>query len=1043
MQLRVLGPIEASADDGSLALGGTKQRAVLAMLGLEANRTVSADRLIEGLWGEHPPASAAKMVQNYVWRLRTLLGDDAGAEILTRGRGYELRIDPDQVDVRRFQRLLAEASRAGANGAPPAAAREALALWRGPALSDVADEPFAADEIRRLEELRLEAAELAFDADLAAGRHLDVAGEIDALVAEQPLRERLHGQRMLALYRCGRQAEALEAYRDARRTLVGEIGVEPGPELRRLHDAILRQDPSLEIEVEAPELPRELDTVSSPPLAGRDDELAWLRGRWQRARAREGALVTLSGARGIGKTRLAAELAAEAHAEGATVLYAAGTGAPEAALAAIAKAGDARRPALLVLDEADRAGDELRAALSGLAGALGDRPALVVATGQEPAMLAALEPSGSLALAPLDAAAIRRIAVLYAPAGATADVPVDALFEASRGVPRLVHGAASEWARREAARRVDAVADRAAAGRVHARALEAELAGSVVALQSTHARAERLGAQDGDAGVVCPFKGLATFDVDDAEYFFGREQLVAELVARLVGTPLLAVVGPSGSGKSSALRAGLLPALAAGVLPGSDGWAQVLIRPGEHPLRELRRATSGLDAERRTVLAVDQFEEAFTACRDERERDEFVAAVCDAALDPGGRSVVVLAVRADFYARCAAYPQLAALLGANHVLVGPMAREELRRAITRPAERVGLRVEADLEDALVADVEGRPGALPLLSTALLELWQQRRGRHLQLAAYRRTGGVQSAVARLAEDAFSRLEPAQRESARAVLLRLAGEGDDGAVVLRRVPLAELEADRRESVARVLDVLSDRRLLTISDGAVEVAHEALLREWPRLRDWLEEDAEGRRLHRHLTHAAREWSEGDRDRGELYRGARLASALEWRAEHEPELNAAEHQFLDASRAASERARRRGRLVLAGVVALLIVATAAALFALDGRSRARAEARAAEAQRLGAQALDRAVAGPVAAARTPGRRARGYARHARQPARRTAPQPGGDRRHARRRRRADRRRAAPGRPHAGRRRLQRHGRLPRHAHRTAAREPAPVAGR
>ena len=230
MQLRVLGPVEASANGGSLPLGGAKQRAVLAMLGLEANRTVTADHLVEGLWGEHPPPSAAKMVQNYVWRLRTLLGEDSGAEILTRGRGYELRIDPESVDVRRFERLLVEAGRAAEGGAPTDAAREALGLWRGPALSDLADEPFAAAQIRRLEELRLEAAELAIDADLAAGRHLEVAGEIDVLVTEHPLRERLHGQRMLALYRCGRQAEALEAYREARHTLVerGRRRAEPG-----------------------------------------------------------------------------------------------------------------------------------------------------------------------------------------------------------------------------------------------------------------------------------------------------------------------------------------------------------------------------------------------------------------------------------------------------------------------------------------------------------------------------------------------------------------------------------------------------------------------------------------------------------------------------------------------------------------------------------------------------------------------------------------------------------------------------------------------
>ena len=369
-----------------------------------------------------------------------------------------------------------------------------------------------------------------------------------------------------------------------------------------------------------------------------------------------------------------------------------------------------------------------------------------------------------------------------------------------------------EWARREATRRVDAVAGRAAAGRTDARALEAELAGSVVELQSTRERAGLVGhdGEDADAPVVCPYKGLATFDSEDAEYFFGREQLVAELVARLVGAPLLAVVGPSGSGKSSVLRAGLLPALAGGVLPGSANWTQALIRPGEQPMRALGRATRRLARERRGVLAVDQFEELFTACQDEAEREEFVAALVRAARDRDGRGVVVLAVRADFYGRCAAYPELSRLLGANHVLVGPMSRDELRRAIERPAQRVGLSVEPELVEALLTDVEGQPGALPLLSTALLELWRRRDGSRLRLAAYARSGGVQGAVARLAEDAFMQLDPAQQAEARKLLLRLADEDESGAIVRRRIGLAELAGERS---AEVVARLADRRLLTV--------------------------------------------------------------------------------------------------------------------------------------------------------------------------------------------------------------------------------------
>src|SRR5262245_33299150 len=219
MQIRVLGHLEATVDDRPVALGGAKQRAVLAMLGLEANRPVTADRLIEGLWGEEPPPSAAKMVQNYVLRLRKALAADGVAEIITRGRAYELRIDPELVDACRLERLVAEASAAADAKQPDGAAREALALFRGEPLADVAHEPFAGPEIRRLEELRVTAAELAIDAELAAGHDQELVSEIDALLADNPLRERLHAQRMLALYRSGRQAEAREGYREARRTL--------------------------------------------------------------------------------------------------------------------------------------------------------------------------------------------------------------------------------------------------------------------------------------------------------------------------------------------------------------------------------------------------------------------------------------------------------------------------------------------------------------------------------------------------------------------------------------------------------------------------------------------------------------------------------------------------------------------------------------------------------------------------------------------------------------------------------------------------------
>ena len=528
-----------------------------------------------------------------------------------------------------------------------------------------------------------------------------------------------------------------------------------------------------------------------------------------------------------------------------------------------------------------------------------------------------------------------------------------------------MHRAAAEWARARASRVAGASAGRAAIERGELRAAEADLSGDLLALRTVDERGRLYrGEEDGaPLPAVCPFLGLATFDAAHAEYFFGRERLVSELVARLVGAPLLAVVGPSGSGKSSAVRAGLLPALASGVLPGSGSWSQALMRPGAHPLAALEQVLPEGGGER-GVLVVDQFEELFTVCRDEHERTDFLDALVALAENRDRHVQVVVAMRADFYGRCATYDGLARLVGANQVLVGPMRRDELRRAIVEPARRVGLRVEPSLTDALIVDVLDEPGGLPLLSAALLEQWRDRDGHVMRRAAYERTGGVHGAVGRLAEATYAQLSDSERIAARRILLRLADAGDEGTTfVRRRVALDELAPERDGHTAAALGVLVDSRLVTADEGAVEVAHEALLREWPRLREWLEEDAEGRRLHQHLIHAARDWEDADRDPGELYRGARLASALDWNAGHEGDLNELERQFLAESRAEAEheaehqrRTNRRLRGLLAGLAVLLALAVVAGIAALNQRGDARDAARVADAQRLGVEALGEA---------------------------------------------------------------------------------------
>ena len=301
MEFRILGPLEVVADGATLDVGGPKQRTLLAALLLEANRVVSCDRLIDALWEEAPPEKAQKALHVYVSQLRKLLGSE---RLETKAPGYLLRVEPDELDLERFERLHDEER-----------FHEALALWRGPPLADFAYHRFAAADIERLEERRLACLEERIERDLAAGQHAQLVGELEALVKEHPLRERPRLQLMLALYRSGRQAEALELYQDARRALVEELGIEPGRALRELHQAILRQDPELELAPAEPPV-----ETARGAFVGREAELAELVGSLDDAFAGRGRLFLLAGEPGIGKSRLAEELMAHARARGARVL---------------------------------------------------------------------------------------------------------------------------------------------------------------------------------------------------------------------------------------------------------------------------------------------------------------------------------------------------------------------------------------------------------------------------------------------------------------------------------------------------------------------------------------------------------------------------------------------------------------------------------------------------------------------------------------------------------------------------------------------------
>src|SRR5947208_3179506 len=340
-QFRILGPVEALVDRRPATLGAPKQRALLALVLVNRRRVVTADQLIDGLWGESPPASALQSLQVYVHGLRRALG---GERIETAGRGYRVIVGEEELDLDRFERTLERGRAALEAGRADDAAddlREALAIWHGPALADLPEETRRAAEAERLEELRLTALELRFDAELACGRHDAVVAELEALTAEHEYHERFLQQRMLALYRCGRQADALEVYRKARETLAEDLGLDPSPALQELERAILRQEPNLA----APEAPTRSTRplpVPPTPLVGRRLELAAVSALFRDEGAR---LVTLTGPGGTGKTRLGL---AVAHAfepelrDGALFVSLAPVSSPELVVATIAEALDVR-----------------------------------------------------------------------------------------------------------------------------------------------------------------------------------------------------------------------------------------------------------------------------------------------------------------------------------------------------------------------------------------------------------------------------------------------------------------------------------------------------------------------------------------------------------------------------------------------------------------------------------------------------------------------------------------------------------------------------
>lgn len=497
----------------------------------------------------------------------------------------------------------------------------------------------------------------------------------------------------------------------------------------------------------------------------------------------------------------------------------------------------------------------------------------------------------------------------------------------------------------------------------------------------------------------CPFPGLRTFGPDESAWFYGRDSEVTDLLVRLsqqspAAGPLV-VVGASGAGKSSLLRAGLLPELE----EAGYRWPRVLLTPGERPVETLAArlsAITGADPAQLTIrirhrpqtalgdllrpaghtvsepgsvpgepgtprllLVVDQFEQLFTDGTTAAEREAYVRALAHA-----WPVTVVLAVRADYIPDCIGLEPLKRALDAPFV-VSPLRGEKLREVITEPARHAGLEVEDGLADRLTADVGARPGAysapgaLPRLAHALRETWANRSPGRLTLRGYQATGGVDRAVAVSADQLHARLGPAEQVELRTALLRLVKVLPDGGLARRR-------ADRGELPERTLSRLVEARLVSTDDEGVRLAHDALLTAWPRLRGWVEADRRLLLLRQRLEEAAAGWRDGGRDRGDLYRGARLGAALEWAEEDGRELGRHEREFLLASRREQQRSTRRLRTVASGLAVLLISALVAGGLALDARGDAQRQARVATSRELAATSRTLAESDPMGARRT-----------------------------------------------------------------------------
>ncbi|MDY7103590.1 MAG: BTAD domain-containing putative transcriptional regulator [Actinomycetota bacterium] len=911
LSITLLGGVEIAIDDAPRPIGGRSPRRLVGVLALERGRIVQHDRLVDVLWtGVEPPPSAHRTIQSLVSRLRRTIGTERIEHV---HGGYRLALEPDdRIDVDTFDELLASARFVGDPATRIDLLERALAMWRGRPFGELADEPSFVSAASRLEEQRATALEDRAAALIDAGDHTIAVAELEELLGSRPLRERPWKLAMVANYLSGRPAEAVRVLGRYRSLLANEAGLEPSAAVSELELRILRNEDVSEL------------------------------GAGPRARARGYALDSLIGAGPAAHVHRATRT--DSGSEVALKII-----RPEALRNAAAVRrfdaeirlwGQIEHPNIVVLHDRWRGADEAGLVMRLMSGGslldrlAAERPWDVDATlalvDQLAAGLSEVHRIG------LVHGAVHGNNVLFDEAGSAhlGDIGTTAL--AGPGAARSVAGdvravgrlAASLLTGTDLARHDDVVAI-ARRRRPDLPPAFLECLACDEAIDGVDPWAERLrsaapGLHRSVRRARNPFKGLRAFREVDAPDFHGRDRMTAETLDHLHRSAFVTIVGPSGSGKSSLVRAGVIPALQAASAsddPTAPAWVEVVVTPGDRPWLELeaglaracpeppsdlrRLLLSGRDGllraalrvcpageDVRLLLVIDQFEELWTHVDDVEERAGVLDALVAATTARRSPVTVVATLRADFVGRALEHAGLAERLREGTVLLPPLSPEELERAVRGPLQARGVDVEPALLTRLVGDVSRAPGSLPFLQFVLRHLFTSRSG-DLRLEAYESTGGLVGALVQRADQLWDSLDDGDRAAFRRLCRRLVAPGEDRADTRRR-------ADRRELSdvpEHLVQLLVEQRLLVIDrEGGrtvIELAHDSIIDGWPRLRAWVDEDRETIAMLRALSHAARAWDDAGRHGEDLWRGRRLQSALDLA----DETNDIERQFLEAS--------------------------------------------------------------------------------------------------------------------------------------------------